>query len=87
MLGITSSSPLYGHLALLRLDAIRYSLFQQTMKLNPILDFYFTTGVDRGGFQRFSSLIVACLTGLLDSVDNGGLVERSLVIYIDLPAR
>jgi hypothetical protein len=61
MLGICSRRALYRDLSLLCLQAIGDALLQQAMQLHPILDFYFSTGIDRCGFKSFSSLVVARL--------------------------
>lgn len=87
MLSVGSSSTLDSDLSLLGLEAVRHTLLQQAVKLDPILDLDLSAGVDRRGFQSLTGLVVGCLAGLLNSMNNGRFVERSLVFYINLSER
>lgn len=84
MLSIGSRRALDGNLSLLCLHTIGHALLQQAMKLHPVFHFHLSTRIDRSRFQGFSGLIVTCLTRLLNRVNDSGLVERALVIYINL---
>lgn len=84
MLSIGSRRALDGNLSLLCLHTIGHALLQQAMKLHPVFHFHLSTRIDRSRFQGFSGLIVTCLTRLLNRVNDSGLVEGALVIYINL---
>lgn len=87
MLSICSCGTLDSDLPLLGLEAVGDTLLQQAVKLDPILNLDLSTGIDRRGFEGLTSLIISGLAGLLNGMDNGRLVEGSLVFYVNLPGR
>lgn len=87
MLSVRSRGTLDCDLSLFGFEAVGNALLQQAVKLDPILDFDLSAGVDRRGFESLPSLIIGRLARLLNGMNDGRLVERPLVFYVDLPDR
>jgi hypothetical protein len=84
MLRISPFRPLHRDLALDGLHISSSPLFQQRMQLHPIFQLDFARSVNIGPLESFSGGIVCGRVGRGEVLEDGGLVQATLVINVDL---